>query len=234
VTSSPSKKTRSSPADKATYHHGELADRLMELAIAAIETDGTESLSLRALARLAGVSATAPYRHFPSKRCLLAGLATRGFTQLTQQIAAELTADRTSDDRFIAMGLAYVNFAVQNPVPYKLMFGSVIADFSDYDMLQRAAKESYDQLLDELGKLIEAHELDISAVELGGIVWSGVHGMASLMINNMGNPAIPTKAGSKKTSPSDPGQSIMGLHQNTERAMRVLFGNLIGDNAGLD
>lgn len=197
----------------------------MELAVEAIATKGTEALSLRALAREAGVSATAPYRHFPSKRCLLAAIAQRGFEELTRRMSANLGEISSHEDRFVAMGLAYVEFAVANPVAYQLMFGSVLADFSDYEKLQLAAETSYDQLLDELKQLIEAQQLDISALELGAIVWSGVHGMAALMINGMGSPEDTVQ----KRAQSLPGQSIGTLHANTERAMRVMFGHLIGD-----
>ena len=215
---------------KGSYHHGELPERLMALAVQAIEAEGTEALSLRALAREAGVSATAPYRHFPSKRCLFAGIATQGFLRLTSSMAAKLAEFDKIDDRFIAMGLAYIDFAVANPVHYKLMFGSVLADFSDYAMLQKAAEESYAQLLEQLSELIEIRQLAISPTELGGVVWSGVHGMASLMINN--NSMVSAKSNSDQNR-SLPGQSIGSLHMNTDRAMRVMFGNLIGDNAGL-
>ena len=221
----------SSPINpKSTYHHGKLPERLMELAVASIAASGTEALSLRALAREAGVSATAPYRHFPSKRCLLAGIATRGFNELSETIAQQLATRDNIEDRFIAMGQGYIDFAVRNPVPYQLMFGSVLADFSDYAMLQNAAEDSYAQLLDELSKLIKARKLSLTTVELGGVVWSGVHGMASLMINH-NNKARP-ETHSRPGPPTNnlPTQSIANLHQNTEKALRTLFGHFIADH----
>jgi len=160
--------------DKQTYHHGELPEVLMELAVQAIEAEGTEALSLRALAREAGVSATAPYRHFPSKLALLAGVATQGFARLSRKIAERIDQHDNIDDRFVAMGLAYINFAVENPVPYKLMFGSLLADFSEYEALEAASEEAYDQLLNELGTLIDERSLAITPLELGAVVWSGV------------------------------------------------------------
>lgn len=220
------KKTAVSAPVKGTYHHGELPDRLMELAIEAIETRGTEALSLRALAREAGVSATAPYRHFPSKRCLLAGIATRGFKQLTAKMEEQLAQTKATNERFLAMGITYVEFAVTNPVPYNLMFGSVIADFSDYQALQEASEECYAQLLEQLRALIEEYDLDVTDIELGGVVWSGVHGMASLMINSQSKQ-------DKSFATSLPGQSVITLHQNTERAMMVMFGHLIDDSSAL-
>jgi len=220
------KKPAVSRPQKGAYHHGELPDRLMDLAVGAIEIHGTEALSLRALAREAGVSATAPYRHFPSKRCLLAGIATQGFKQLTAKMEGQLAEIEATSERFLAMGLAYVEFAVANPVPYNLMFGSVIADFSDYEMLQEASEQCYAQLLRELRVLIEEYNLDISDIELGAVVWSGVHGMASLMINSQRMP-------DESSATSLPGQSMSTLHQNTERSMMVMFGHFIDDSSAL-
>lgn len=215
--------------DKQTYHHGELPEVLMQLAVQAIEANGTEALSLRAIAREAGVSATAPYRHFPSKSGLLAGIATQGFIELETVMSERIAEQKDIDERFIAMGLAYINFAVDNPVPYKLMFGSVLADFSEFESLQVAAQESYAQLLDELRRLINERSLDITPLELGGVVWSGVHGMASLMINN--NPGQTRQQISKLSEPNAAAlQSVSTLHDNTERAVRFLFGNIIGSH----
>ncbi len=213
--------------DKETYHHGELPEVLMALAVQAIEAKGTEALSLRALAREAGVSATAPYRHFPSKSGLLAGVATQGFIMLKDAMSERIAQHKNIDERFIAMGLAYIDFAVENPVPYKLMFGSVLADFSEFETLQEAAQESYTQLLDELRLLIDERSLDITPLELGGVVWSGVHGMASLMINN--NPGQTNQQIAELPEPDAAAlQSVSTLHANPERAMRFLFGNIIG------
>lgn len=212
--------------DKQTYHHGELPEVLMALAVQAIEAKGTEALSLRALAREAGVSATAPYRHFPSKSGLLADIATQGFIKLRAAMSVRLAEHDNIDERVIAMGLSYIDFAVENPVPYKLMFGSVLADFSEFEMLQEAAQESYTQLLDELRRLIKERALDITPLELGGVVWSGVHGMASLMINN--SPGQTNLQIKKLSEPNAAAlQSVATLHADTERAMRFLFGNII-------
>ena len=100
------------------YHHGDLAETLMEAALTHIAANGTERLSLRALAREAGVSSTAPYRHFPSKRCLLAALATRGFRELKRSMSDAVDAATTLEERFAAMGRTYVNYAVANPTSY--------------------------------------------------------------------------------------------------------------------
>ena len=201
------------------YHHGDLAETLMEAALKHIAAEGTEHLSLRALARESGVSATAPYRHFPSKQCLLAALATRGFRELEQVIRAGLLPSMGLEERFMAMGGAYVNYAVTHPTSYNLMFDSVLGDFSSYGDLQEASVDCYTVVLDVLEELIEARGLTLTSVELGGVVWAGVHGLSSLLI-------------SKRTLPDDdststPQASLTYLHRNPEKALEILFKPLL-------
>ena len=199
------------------YHHGELPDTLMNLALAHIAKAGTEKLSLRALAREAGVSATAPYRHFPSKQCLLAALATRGFEELYERTRKAVETDLPIEERFVKMGTAYIEFALDNPTTYQIMFGTVLADFSSYDSLHEAANRSYGLVLSQLEELIETRGLDITRDQLGGIVWSGVHGMASLLLNK-----------NRDQPKSSPMRSISHMAQDPEGALRFMFAHLIG------
>ncbi len=203
------------------YHHGDLAETLMEAALRHIAAEGTESLSLRALAREAGVSATAPYRHFPSKQCLFAALATRGFRELERATRAGMHPEMALEERFRAMGRAYVDYAVNNPTSYNLMFGSMLADFSDYPELERAGADCYSVVLEVLEELIEAREMDMTAVQLGGVIWAGVHGLASLLIN--------------KTAVTDADENQSSLHRrslayvarNPDKALEILFEHLL-------
>ena len=80
----------------------------MQLAVTEIAAQGTEKLSLRALARAAGVSQSAPYRHFPTKRCLLAAIATQGFKLMQQRMEKALAPVSGTEAKLIALGVAYV------------------------------------------------------------------------------------------------------------------------------
>lgn len=201
------------------YHHGELPETLITLALQHIAEQGTEKLSLRALAREAGVSATAPYRHFPTKKCLLAAIATQGFQRLHRQITVASESDADVDDRFVAMGVAYINFAVENPISYKLMFGSVLGDFTEYESLHEAAVASYDQVQRMLQEVIDAHRLAYEVVQLGGVVWAGVHGVASLLLNDMNKSANAELA--------SPMRSVAAMHRDPEAALRIMFASLL-------
>lgn len=204
---------------KTGYHHGELPATLMSLALQHIEAHGTEKLSLRALAREAGVSPTAPYRHFPTKKCLLAALATQGFERLRERTEAVVESGADLDERFVGMGLAYVNFALDNPISYQLMFGSILGDFSEYDMLNTAAVSCYDEVQKMLQEVIDAKGLPQDVVQLGGVVWSGVHGMSSLLLNGKDQ-----KSRNKQASPV---ASVAAMRADLEGSLRLMFAHII-------
>lgn len=211
------------------YHHGDLRQVLLAAALSQIEAEGMASLSLRALARLAGVSAAAPYRHFDSKRTLLAALAQQGFEGLGQQLILARDAQTGSNERFLAVGLAYVEFAVANPTSYHLMFGSVIDDFSEYDGLRISAEDSFSVLLGLLRELIEAGGGgDLSLDVLGGATWSAVHGIASLRISNTLTEV--DRHNSLAVGESGPITSVEALRADTSGALRLLLSGVLTTN----
>ena len=108
--------------EQKPYHHGDLSRALLEAAERVLERDGVGALSLRAVAREAGVSAAAPYHHFKDKDELLAGVARTGFDRMTafmREAAEKVTDPRT---RLTAIGVAYVRFALDNGALYHLMY----------------------------------------------------------------------------------------------------------------
>src|SRR6478672_7153397 len=98
----------------STYHHGNLRPALLRAATKTLEKEGVGALSLRDLARRAGVSHNAPYRHFPDRESLLAALAADGFEKLGQAMRGQGGKE---------MGEAYVRFALEHPQLFRLMFG---------------------------------------------------------------------------------------------------------------
>ncbi len=107
---------------KAGYHHGDLRRELLTQAAALLEEVGSEALSIRELARRAGVSPRAPYQHFEDKEALLSALAVDGFTAFGEALAgAEAIAP--SGREIEEQAVAYVRFAVAAPGRFRLMFG---------------------------------------------------------------------------------------------------------------
>jgi len=109
----------------SSYHHGNLRTTLLALAERKVEQAGVSGLSLRELAREAGVSHAAPRQHFPDKQALLNALAVRGLEQLGERLDADLELRRRSksfDSRLLAFARVYVSFATEHPVLLGLMF----------------------------------------------------------------------------------------------------------------
>jgi AcrR family transcriptional regulator len=106
------------------YHHGNLRAVLLALAEAKIEQTGVSGLSLRELAREAGVSHGAPRPHFPDKRSLLNALAVRGLEHLGELLDADLELRRATsfEERLLAFARVYVGFAIAHPILLGLMF----------------------------------------------------------------------------------------------------------------
>jgi len=199
---------------KSNYHHGDLRSVLMALAVEDISASGVETLSLRALARRAGVSATAPFRHFADKQALLAALATQGFEDLAQRMQIGIENESDLARRFVQMGVTYVGFARDFPVHYQLMFGAVLGDFSQSQDLQRAADNAYRQLDQLLCQLVQEKNLSHDVKTLGGTVWSTVHGMASLLLN------VPV---AEQAMDSQPRQAVAMLSQDVEASLLILL-----------
>lgn len=208
------------PRPDSAYHHGDLAVTLMDLALVRIAAEGTERLSLRGLAREAGVSAAAPYRHFPSKRCLLAALATRGFRELLERMTTHERLSEELDQRLMNLGRAYIGFAIDYPTTYQIMFGSIVDDFSEYEDLAAAAEASYAPVLAAMASLIDQHPgWQMTPLQLGGVTWAAVHGIASLVLFRLGA----REHGSSRLTT----HSLDLLQADTDAALRLLMHGML-------
>jgi AcrR family transcriptional regulator len=156
------------------YHHGDLRRELIRHALAEITENGVAGLSLREVARRAGVSHAAPAHHFGDKHGLLTAIATEGFNLLAD------TLEATRERGFLETGVAYVSFAIDNPAHFTVMFGQHGADV-DPDLA--AARGRAGAILDE-GVAELPHpppEADRDAAAIAA--WSLVHGFATLWLN---------------------------------------------------
>ena len=165
------------------YHHGDLRRSLIRAGTKMIEEKGLDGLSLREVARAAGVSHTAPYRHFRDKADLIAAIAQKGFEQLTDDATA--AAGRHAKDpreQFVAASVQYVLFGVRQPRMAHLLFGGVI-DMKTAPRSLKAASWAAFQLVETIidsGKESGVFR-DRDTMELAVATWSGVHGLAQLI-----------------------------------------------------
>src|SRR5215470_3885617 len=109
---------------KARYHHGELREALIRATRRLVEERGAENFTLADACRVAGVTTAAPYRHFRGKQEILEEIASRGFDELKKRAMAVIAEKGEGTlDGIIAMGQAYVAFAVEETAVFRLMFG---------------------------------------------------------------------------------------------------------------
>lgn len=163
---------------RATYHHGDLPSAVLNAAVELLNEQDAETLSVREIARRAGVSAMAPYRHFADRDAVLAAVAIRGFDDLRQTMSA---ADRSAaPDRALRAQLkAHLSFARQNPGLYRLMF-SPFRTRANPDVL-KASKATFEVILN---RVTPDHPIDrLTSADQALGVWALVHGLATLILD---------------------------------------------------
>ncbi|WP_295054443.1 TetR/AcrR family transcriptional regulator [Sulfuricurvum sp.] len=169
------------------YHHGNLKEALLKTALEMIDREGLDAITLRDLTQRLGTSRTAVYRHFASKEVLILGVIEKGYEQL-DLLFTPIFQDRTRSvaERFETMGRAYLDFAVEHPNLYRLLFGEKFRrereEICDYKNETQA-----NGLYALIGLLLEAQEEGIVAREnpmvQAATVWASIHGLASLLID---------------------------------------------------
>ena len=170
-------------ATKRAYHHGDLRAAALEAARVQLGERGAEDVSLREVARAAGVSATALYRHFPDKTALLEALSDEGFARLAAaQRAAMEAATGTKVDRFNEMGRAYVRFALAEPGLFRLMFTHA-PKYDPMTIDPAEAEASLSMLRAHAAELVPPEQGPAAAQRFALRAWSMVHGLALLLLD---------------------------------------------------
>lgn len=180
------------------YHHGDLKTALLEAGIALLAREGLDGLTLRAVARAAGVSHAAPYHHFADKTALLAAIAGHGFDALDREIRTR--GGETPADRLQTAAVTYVGFAVANPELFRLMFSSAVSPPDAHPELRAAASRAYGHITGAVGD-------ETAAVAS----WSIVHGLAMLLLDAQIGEEIPTRAEAERRARAVTGVLWEGL-----------------------
>ena len=162
------------------YHHGNLKQALLNAALALISEVGPQAFTLREVARRAGVSHNAPYRHFHDKDELLAIVAVQGFERLTAAMKRAAAHGSTAAERFRLCGRGYVSFALRWPQHFLVMF-DLPSSRDKYPEHAKAGDEAFATLLALIVACQEAGVLSKGNPEpLALMTWSMVHGIAKL------------------------------------------------------
>jgi len=159
------------------YHHGNLRESLLEAADIVLARQGASGITLRDVAKEAGVSHAAPYHHFASLDDMLAAVAERGFMRLTEAMVSGPEAV-DARERLLQISETYVNCARANPAQFRLMFGPLLARKREYPALQVAAERAFGCVL----AAAMAHDPE-NGPELALVGWSLAHGLSNLVID---------------------------------------------------
>ena len=176
-----------------SYHHGALAEAMVEQALNAVREHGADHVSLRAIAQALDVSPSAAYNHFSDKDAVLVAVGRCGLAALDERMARVLAAhpgdsDEAARARFAGLGRAYVAFAVEEPNLFRLVFGPICAEAD----MGPESSGPYVKLVDALDDL-DTRGLLVTGARggLDVIVWGASHGIASLIIEGY----LPREAG---------------------------------------
>jgi AcrR family transcriptional regulator len=158
---------------KAAYHHGQLRETLLGLALEMLTQIEPEQLTLRGLAEKAGVSSMAPYRHFVDKAALMTAVAEAGFAELRERLVA-VDDEAHPKKALIAFGATYVGFACEKPNLYRAMFAG--APPTTNETLTNDGRTVFGLFTARLAQIVDADRRQDAFLAC----WSLAHGLASL------------------------------------------------------
>jgi AcrR family transcriptional regulator len=172
-------------SSKATYHHGDLRAALVGAAMELLEESGETELSLRAVARRAGVSPAAPYRHYADREALVSAVATVGYRELAERLAAAHPSPSTPE-QLAGVAIAYVQFALERPALFRIMFGEPCDRDNDERVAATTAVSAYVRAI--------AHRTFPLADDeaLATAIWALVHGLAFLHLDGKLDASTPS------------------------------------------
>jgi AcrR family transcriptional regulator len=180
---------------KKSYHHGNLRSTLLEAALILMGRHGVAGLSLREVAKAAGVSHAAPYRHFRDKTALLEAMTVVGFNKIEEgNRKAQKNYPDDYKKQFIEAGVACLNLAFDKPEIIHLMFGGVISFEDCGDELKLAANSAYQSLVTIIANGQQAGVFKPTATrELTFAAWSMVYGLSLMLTGGMMREGVQTK-----------------------------------------
>jgi AcrR family transcriptional regulator len=178
---------------KATYHHGDLRTALVLAAMQLLEENGETAVSLRAVARRAGVSPAAPYRHYADREALDSAIAAVGYRELAERLAAAHPSPSTPE-QLASVATAYVQFALERPALFRIMFGKSCDSDNDERVAATAAVSAY------VRSIAQRTFPQADAEALATAIWALVHGLAFLYLDGKFDAPTPSAVADRVTA----------------------------------
>ncbi|MDQ1234201.1 AcrR family transcriptional regulator [Paenibacillus sp. SORGH_AS306] len=184
---------------KSPYHHGDLREKLILAGLELLSEGGVTGLDLRKVARKAGVSHAAPYRHFEDKSDLIAAVIEEGFSQLHDSLQRAVNmSEANTIDQLQNISLAYVEFTVKNPWSVREMFSGLTIDHNMYPSLYATSKKVFGLIENVIVSGQESGILNLDdSKELACVFLSTIHGTALLIIENHMQPITSRPGGTE-------------------------------------
>ena len=179
--------------NRSTYHHGDLKNALIQAGIEIVAAEGVYGLTLRKVAKRAGVSHNAPYAHFEDKQALIAAIALEGHLKIHTLI--EKVVAKHPDEplkQLVNLAWAYVQFGLESPAHYKITFSGLIENEKNYPRFVEVSQDSLKLLQKIVGECKRAGVLNANDQTVGLLAvtaWSVIHGLVSLTIEGQ----VPTR-----------------------------------------
>lgn len=166
------------------YHHGDLKNALIKAGVEILSKEGVGGVSLRKVAKRAGVSHSAPYAHFKDRQSLIAAISTEGFRQLyTELDTAVLAHADDPKEQLVEAAWAYVQFAMNNTDTFKIMFSGLLEKEKDYPSFVEISGQTFDRVVEIVRVCQDAGVLPAAPSDLVAVsVWGQVHGIVSLAL----------------------------------------------------
>ena len=181
---------------KATYHHGDLPTALVRAAIELLEESGEAELSLRAVARRAGVSPAAPYRHYADREALVSAVAAIGYGELAERLAVAHPSPSTPE-QLASVAIAYVQFALERPALFRIMFGEPCDRDNDERVAATASVSQY------VRATVQRTFPQTDSEALATAFWALVHGFAFLHLDGKLDASTPSVVAERITAAID-------------------------------
>jgi len=147
------------PKKKGRYHHGDLRRALMDAALDLVQEKGPHGFTMREAARRAGVSSGAPYKHFADRDALMRELLIEGAERMNAYMAERMASEENATQRFRAMGVAHVTFAVENPAYFRVMNTPEFLDPEADGRIVQLIEQSQSSMFDLLKEAREKGEI---------------------------------------------------------------------------
>lgn len=170
-------------AKAKSFHHGDLKRVLFDVALKLLDRDGADGVTIRAVAREAGVSHGAPVNHYRDRKTLLTALAHRQFETILNSVEQDLSSAAAGSNAWIEVfAKALLDFGFRYPHRYKLLWRADLIDLQDPELL-KVMDQIYDQLCDEIERTMPKAEFDRDTVAIA--LWSMVHGYLDMRLSGM-------------------------------------------------